>query len=322
MAILLNSTDWKNCISPAHRVILFSIIISLICLEQVHAQVRLSSEEADKLVIEKPEPVYPAIAKAARAEGIVKVETIVSEQGAVRSAKAISGHPLLREVAIDAVKKRRYKAHMVDGKPVPFSMDVYISFPPGNLTNAQKQDNEKQDELARQYFKEDDNCRNLVRAQKWSEAEEACKVIVRIADQFSDRSLEKMGAYELFGYVLRGQKRYKEALEYFNRALDAVRSSLTEKNAELGQLYGDMAITHHLMGDLDIARELYRKAERIYQIAHADMGGGDPHEEIEKLRQNYMKSLKRLLEYHLIAAQDAGATSEVEEIRKLIKSLP
>ncbi len=83
-----------------------------------------------------------------------------------------------------------------------------------------------------------------------------------------------------------------------------------------------IAITHHLMRDLGKARELYRRAERIYQIAHAEMGGGDPDEESEKLRQNYMKSLKRLLEYHLIAAQDAGATSEVEEIRKLIKSLP
>ncbi len=238
MIILLNLTDWKNCMSPVHRV-LFSIIISLFCLGQAHAQVRLSSEEADKLVIEKPEPIYPAIAKAARAEGIVKVETIVSEQGAVRSAKAISGHPLLRNAALEAVKKRRYKAHTVDGKPVPFSTDVYISFPPGNLTRAQKQDYERQEELARQYFKEADNCRNLVREQKWREAEESCKVVVRIADQFSDRSLEKMGAYELFGYVLRGQKRYQEALEYFNRALDAVRSTLTEKNAELGQLYGD-----------------------------------------------------------------------------------
>lgn len=220
------------------------------------------------------------------------------------------------------MKKRRYKAHTVDGKPVPFSTDVYISFPPGTLTPAQKQDYERQEDLARQYFKEDDNCRNLVGEQKWREAEESCKVIVRIADQFSGRSLEKMGAYELFGYVLRGQKRYQEALEYFNRALDAVKLNLTEKNAELGHIYGDIAITHHLMRDLDKARELYRRAERIYQIAHAEMGRGDPDEESEKLRQNYMKSLKRLLEYHLIAAQDAGATSEVEEIRKLISSLP
>jgi hypothetical protein len=35
-----------------------------------------------------------------------------------------------------------------------------------------------------------------------------------------------------------------------------------------------------------------------------------------------MKSLKQLLEYRLIAAEDAGVTSEVEEITKLLKSLP
>lgn len=309
--------------STKRSAILLSIIFAIFCLGQAHAQVRLGSEEAETLVIEKPEPFYPAIAKAARAEGIVKVEAAVSEQGMVTSAKAISGHPLLQNAALSAVKGRKYKAYMVGGKPVPFITDVYIQFPPGTLTGAQKQDYERQEQLARQYFKEDDKCRDLVRGQKWKEAEESCQVIVQIADQLSDdRALERMGAYEMFGHVLRGQKQYQEALEYYNRALDAVRSRLTERNAELGRLYGDMAITHHLLRDLDKARELYRKAEKIYQLAHASIGNGDSDEEINTIKQSYMKSLKKLLEYHLIAAEDAGAASEVEEIKKLMKSLP
>jgi TonB family protein len=309
--------------SPICRVILFSALFSIFYLVEAYAQVRLGSEESERLVIEKPEPLYPAIAKAARAEGIIKVEATVSEQGIVTSAKAISGHPLLQSAAISAVKRRKYRAHMVGDKPVPFITDVYLKFPPGTLTGAQKQDYERQEELARQYFKEDDRCRDLLRGQKLKEAEESCKVIARIADQLSDdRALERMGAYQLFGHVLRGQKRYQEALEYYNRALDAVRSRLTQKNAELGQLYGDMAITHHLLRDLDKARELYRKAEEIYKIAHASIGNGDYDEEIDAIKQSYMKSLKKLLEYHLIAAEDAGVASEVEEIKKLVKSLP
>ncbi|HEV2912366.1 MAG TPA: TonB family protein [Pyrinomonadaceae bacterium] len=308
---------------PALGAILFSVILSIFCFGQAHAQqVRLSSEEAEELVIEKPEPLYPAIAKAARAEGIVKVEVAISELGMVTSAKAISGHPLLQIAALDAVKRRKYKAHMVGDKPVPFITDVYIRFPPGTITSAQKQDYERQEELARQYFKEGDKCRNLVRGQKWEEAEEPCRVTVQIADQLSDnRSLERMGAYEMFGHVLRGQKRYQEAIEYYNRALDAVRSRLTEKDAELGRLYGDIAITHHLLRDLDKARELYRKAELIYQLAHDSIGDGDSDEWVVRTKQEYMKALKKLLEYHLIAAEDAGVASEVEEIRKLMKSL-
>lgn len=302
--------------SFTRRAILFLITFITFCLGQAHAQVRLSSEEAEKLVIEKPEPIYPPIAKAARAEGIVKIEAAVSEQGVVTSAKAISGHPLLQSAAISAVKKRRYKAHMVDDKPVPFITDVYIRFPPGILTGAQKQEYERQEELARQYFKEDDQCRNLVRGQKWREAEESCKVIVRIADQMSDdRALERMGAYEMFGHVLRGQKRYQEALEYYNRALDAVRAVIKETDAELGSLYGDMAITYHALRDLDKAREMYRKSEETFQLAISNIGD-------EWLAQQYRNSLKKILEFHLIAAEQAGVSAEVEEVKKMLRSIP
>ncbi len=309
--------------SPTQRAVLLLVIFSTFFIGQAHAQVRLGSEEAEKLLIEKKEPLYPPIAKAVRAEGIVRVEATVSEQGVVTSAKATIGHPLLQSAAVNAVKGRKYKAHMVDGKPVSFITTVDTRFPPGIITGAQKQDYERQAQLADQYFKEGDKCRDLVRGQKWKDAEESCKVIARIADQLSDdRELEKMGAYELFGHVLRGQKRYQESLEYYNRALDAVRSRLTEKNAELGKLYGDMAITHHLLRDLDKARELYRKATKIFQLAHATFGDGDSDEWVVEVKQSYMKSLKQLLEYHLMAASDAGATSEVEEIKNLMKSLP
>ena len=308
---------------PARKAMLFSITFLIFCLGQAQAQVRISSDEAEKLLIEKPEPVYPAIAKAMRAEGLVKVEATVSEQGLVTSAKAISGHPLLQPSALSAVKKRRYKAHMVGDKPVPFVTEVYVRFPPGALTGAQQQEYDRQEQLAREYFKEDDRCRALVRGQKWREAEESCQVIVRIADQLSDdRALERMGAYQLFGHVLRGQRRYQEALGYYQRALDVVGSRLTEKNAELGRLYGDMAITHHHLRNLDKARELYGKAEKILQLAYASIGGPDADEETDTIRQSYLRSLKQLLEFHLRAAEDAGAASEVEEIKRLLKSLP
>ena len=56
----------------------------------------LAAEEAEKLVIERSDPVFPQIAKGVGAKGLVRVEAIVSEEGQVTSAKAISGHPLLQ----------------------------------------------------------------------------------------------------------------------------------------------------------------------------------------------------------------------------------
>jgi lipase chaperone LimK len=52
------------------------------------------------------------------------------------------------------------------------------------------------------------------------------------------------------------------------------------------------------------------------------IGDGDSDEFVETMKQDYMKALRNLLEYHLTAAQDAGAISEADEIRKLMKSLP
>jgi TonB family protein len=309
--------------SLTRRAVLFSILACAFSLGQAHAQVRLSPEEAEKLVIEEPIPLYPEIAKVARAKGLVKVEVIVSDKGLVVSAKAISGHPLLQSAAVNAVKKRKYQAHIVDGQRVPFITVVDVLFPPGPLTKEKKAEYERQEQLAEQYFREDKRCRDLAKGQDWKEAEKVCGAVVRIADQLSDeRSMEKMRANEFLGHVLLRQKRYPEAVEYYNRALKVVGTTLTEKDAELGRLYGDLAIAHHLMRDLDKAREFYKKAEKIYQIAYASIGEGDSDEWVETTKQGYMKSLKTLLEYHLTAAQDAGASSEAEEVRKLLKSLP
>ena len=126
---------------------------------------------------------------------------------------------------------------------------VDVVFPPNSsLTSAQKQEHIRQDQLATQYFQEKDKCSDLTKGLKWIEAEVMCRAAVQTADQLSeDRSLEKMGANELLGYVLTGQKRYQEAIAYYNRALNVVGLKLTEGDAELGRLYGHLAIAHHLM---------------------------------------------------------------------------
>jgi TonB family protein len=312
----------KNSMSLIRGAVLFSVLACTFGLGQAHAQVRLTPEEAEKLVIEEPIPQYPEIAKVTRARGLVKVEITVSDEGLVVSAQAISGHPLLQSAAVTAVKKRKYQAHMVGGRLVPFITVVEVLFPPGTLTKEQKQEYERQEQLAEQYFREDKRCRDVAKAQDWKEAEKVCGALVRIADQLSDeRSMEKMRANEFLGHVFLREKRYPEAVESYNRALK-VGTALTEKDAELGRLYGDLAIAHHLMRDLDKAREFYRRAEKIYQNAYVSIGNGDSDEWVETTKQRYVKSLKTLLEYHLTAAQDAGASSEAEEIRKLLNSLP
>ncbi|MEP7339182.1 MAG: energy transducer TonB [Acidobacteriota bacterium] len=68
--------------------------------------------------IRKPQPPYPPIAKAARAAGAVQVQVTISEEGKVIDAQVISGHPLLRDAALQAARQWLFKPTELSGVPV------------------------------------------------------------------------------------------------------------------------------------------------------------------------------------------------------------
>jgi len=78
-----------------------------------------TGENLSDQTIEKPPPVYPPAARAAKASGTVTVEVTVSEKGEVTRATALSGHPLLRASAEQAARKAKFKPKLQDGKAVP-----------------------------------------------------------------------------------------------------------------------------------------------------------------------------------------------------------
>ncbi|HWS89292.1 MAG TPA: cytochrome c oxidase assembly factor Coa1 family protein [Pyrinomonadaceae bacterium] len=78
--------------------------------------------------ISKPQPPYPALAKAARAQGTVVVQVTVDETGGVTSAKAVSGHPLLQQAAIAAAKQAKFSPTLLSGKPVKVSGMLTYNF--------------------------------------------------------------------------------------------------------------------------------------------------------------------------------------------------
>jgi TonB family protein len=65
-----------------------------------------------------PKPVYPPPAKAIRAQGEVKVQVTIDEQGRVISAAAMSGHPLLRDESVKAARNARFSPTILGGIPV------------------------------------------------------------------------------------------------------------------------------------------------------------------------------------------------------------
>ena len=68
--------------------------------------------------LQMPTPTYPAIARAANAQGEVEVKVIISEEGTVIAAASISGHPLLQAASVSAARDAQFAPTLLHGKPV------------------------------------------------------------------------------------------------------------------------------------------------------------------------------------------------------------
>jgi TonB family protein len=78
--------------------------------------------------IEKPLPIYPEIARAARASGTVTVQIVIDEEGRVEKAKAVGGHPLLQSAAVEAAYQARFSPTRLSGNPVKVSGMLTYNF--------------------------------------------------------------------------------------------------------------------------------------------------------------------------------------------------
>ncbi len=79
-------------------------------------------------VIFSPAPAYPAAASAARVEGQVTVQAVVNPEGKVVSARAVSGPPVLRDAATEAVQRWRYSPLLENGKPIAVTTVAILDF--------------------------------------------------------------------------------------------------------------------------------------------------------------------------------------------------
>jgi protein TonB len=76
-----------------------------------------------------PNPVYPEAARRARIQGVVVLECTIGKDGIVREAKVLRGLPLgLTEAATDAVRKWRFQASTLNGKPVEVLYILTVRF--------------------------------------------------------------------------------------------------------------------------------------------------------------------------------------------------
>jgi periplasmic protein TonB len=91
-------------------------------------KVRVSSGVAQGLLVHQVTPQYPQLARQARIQGTVVLQAVIGKDGTVQNLHVLSGHPLLIEAAVDAVRQWRYKPYYLNGEPVEVDTQINVNF--------------------------------------------------------------------------------------------------------------------------------------------------------------------------------------------------
>jgi protein TonB len=95
------------------------------------ARIKQGGQVTAASIITQTRPLYPALARQARIQGNVVLHAIIDKEGKVAQLEVISGHPLLVQSALDAVKQWRYKPTQLNGDPVEVDTTITVTFTMG-----------------------------------------------------------------------------------------------------------------------------------------------------------------------------------------------
>jgi len=79
-------------------------------------------------LINRVTPIYPPLARQTRISGTVKLHAIIGKGGSVEQLQVVSGHPLLVQSALDAVRQWRYQPTLLNGDPVEVDTEIDVIF--------------------------------------------------------------------------------------------------------------------------------------------------------------------------------------------------
>jgi protein TonB len=91
-------------------------------------KVNISAGVAVGMLLQKTQPVYPPIAKAARVSGTVVLQATISKTGAIENLRVVSGPAMLQQAALDAVRSWRYRPYLLNNEPVEVETTVNVIF--------------------------------------------------------------------------------------------------------------------------------------------------------------------------------------------------
>src|SRR5262249_22461641 len=80
------------------------------------------------MLINRVEPQYPRMAVIIKLHGDVKLHAVIAKDGSIQSLSVISGHPMLAQAAVEAVKQWRYRPYILNGEAVEVDTFITVNF--------------------------------------------------------------------------------------------------------------------------------------------------------------------------------------------------
>ena len=81
-------------------------------------------------VVKRVSPTYPIIAKQRRLSGTLVVDALVDKNGKVTILQLVSGPPVFRDAAFDAIKQWQFKPAMLNGQAIDQNTEIRLQFNP------------------------------------------------------------------------------------------------------------------------------------------------------------------------------------------------
>jgi TonB family protein len=229
--------------------------------------------------VERVNPDYPPLAKAARVSGAVVVEVMIDEEGNVTSARAVSGHPLLRDSAVTAARGWRFKPTLLSGQPVKVVGTITFNYHVGNDEEIAKleQDAAANPDSAEMQYKLAGAYRVNGRRE---EALAAYDRAVQIKPDHVDAWFDMAQLYE-------EMNDHDRALDTLNQAL-----KVRPEGGPSGQIHDLIGSIYFKMGNYEEARDAFKKCLEFspnFEPAHFQLGRtylklGDRDSAIEQYR--------------------------------------
>lgn len=252
-------------------------------------------------------PIYPAIAQAAQVQGDVVIEVLIDGRGAVKTEKILSGPPMLRQAALDAVKQWTFSPFEVNGKAVVVNSKLTIPF---SLAKRPNEPSEAQQKAAQALFPLSDKCRNSLKQNDVKSAVELCSQGVDLSykagDLTSSDQLMMTNMHELYGHALLLAGRYTEALSEEDKAVSEAKVCLTDKDQEYAMPYYWRAMVEARLGETDKALSDLNTAEDTHRRAMTNL---------PSMKQMYGRYLASILKQHAMLLEQLGRADEAAKLK-------